>query len=94
MRDQLAKVIQERVGLDEATAQQAAGVAIDFIKAQRPPELAPMLEHSSRGLMAATVARVSEPAGNVGWRDGGEGGPGGGTEVVVGASFGSYGGPA
>lgn len=44
MRDQLAKGIQERVGLDEAAAQQAAGVAIDFIKAQRPPELAPMLE--------------------------------------------------
>lgn len=44
VRDQLATVIQGRVGLDEPAAQQAVGVAIDFIKAQCPPELAPILE--------------------------------------------------
>ena len=44
MRDELAKVIQARAGLDEATAQQVAGVAIDYLKTRLPPALAPFLD--------------------------------------------------
>ncbi len=38
--------------------------------------------------MVGGIAAVSEPAGSVGWRDGGEGGPSGGTELVIGTGFG------
>src|SRR5215216_2933216 len=38
--------------------------------------------------MAGVIATVSEPASSVGWRDGREGGPGGGAEVVIGPGFG------
>src|SRR5438874_4118327 len=37
--------------------------------------------------MVGAVAAVGEPASGVIWRDGGEGGPGGGAEVVVGAGL-------
>jgi hypothetical protein len=39
--------------------------------------------------MAWWVAAVGEPAGDIGFGEGGEGGPGGGAEVVVGAGFGA-----
>ena len=44
MREQLANVIRERTGLDEAMALQVAGVALDFIKEKLPPELAPIVD--------------------------------------------------
>ena len=44
MHDELAAVIRERTGLDEATAAQVATVAIDFIKAKLPPQVAPLLD--------------------------------------------------
>ncbi|MDP8922088.1 MAG: hypothetical protein M3O34_04330 [Chloroflexota bacterium] len=44
MRDQLASVIRERTGLDEAMALQVADVAIEFLKGQVPPAFAPCLE--------------------------------------------------
>ena len=44
MQQELAKAIQERTGLDEATAQQVATVAIDFLKTRLPPELASLLD--------------------------------------------------
>ena len=44
MRDELASAIRERTGLDEAMAQQVAGVALEFIKERVPPELAPLLD--------------------------------------------------
>lgn len=43
MREELAKVIQERVGLDEATALQVADVAIQFMQEKLPPGVAPLL---------------------------------------------------
>jgi hypothetical protein len=43
MHEELARVIQERTGLDEATAQQVATAVIDFLKTKLPPELAPIL---------------------------------------------------
>jgi hypothetical protein len=39
--------------------------------------------------MAKRVAAMGEPAGGVGCGDGGEGGPGGGAPVVIGAGFGA-----
>src|SRR6266496_5269364 len=39
--------------------------------------------------MGGWIAAVGEPAGRVGGGDGGEGAPGGGAEVVVGAGFGT-----
>jgi hypothetical protein len=33
--------------------------------------------------MVRMVAAVGEPTGGVGWRDGGEGGPGGGAELIL-----------
>jgi hypothetical protein len=44
MRDQLAGVIRERTGLDEATALQVAEVALEFIKEKLPPALAPVVD--------------------------------------------------
>ena len=44
MRDELALVIRERTGLDEAMAQQVAGVALELIKERVPPDLAPLLD--------------------------------------------------
>lgn len=44
MRDELARTIQERVGLDEGTARQVADVALDFVRAKLPPSVAPLLE--------------------------------------------------
>jgi hypothetical protein len=44
LQEELAKVIQDRVGLDEATALQVASVAIEFLKEKLPPQLAPLLE--------------------------------------------------
>ena len=44
MQQELARVIQQRTGLDEAMAQQVATTVIDFLKTKLPPELAPMLE--------------------------------------------------
>lgn len=44
MQEQLALVIQERTGLDEDMARQVATVAIDFLKTQLPPPLAPLLD--------------------------------------------------
>jgi hypothetical protein len=44
MREQLAGQIRERTGLDEAMALQVADVAIEFLKGQVPPALAPCLE--------------------------------------------------
>ena len=44
MQQELVKVIRERTGLDEATAQQVSVVVIDFLKTKLPSELAPLLE--------------------------------------------------
>ena len=44
MQQELVTVIQQRTGLDEATAQQVAATVIDFLKTKLPPELAPLLE--------------------------------------------------
>jgi hypothetical protein len=44
VREQLANAIQERTGLDEAMALQAASVALEFIKEKLPPELAPIVD--------------------------------------------------
>jgi hypothetical protein len=49
VEQELAKVIRERTGLDEATAQQVATVAIDFLKARLPPELAALLAGGQPG---------------------------------------------
>jgi hypothetical protein len=49
MRDELARLVQERVGLDEATAQQVATVALEYLKSKLPPEMAPILEGQSAG---------------------------------------------
>ena len=53
MRDELAKVIQERAGLDAATAEQVATVAIDFLKSKLPPEMAGLLDGDMSGLGGA-----------------------------------------
>ena len=53
MRDELAKVIQERAGLDAATAEQVATVAIDFLKSKLPPEMAGLLDGDLSGLGGA-----------------------------------------
>jgi hypothetical protein len=47
VQEELAKVIQARVGLDEATALQVAATAIEFLKTKLPPQLAPLLEGGS-----------------------------------------------
>jgi hypothetical protein len=44
VQEQLANVIRERTGLDEAMALQVAGVALEFIKDKLPPELAPIVD--------------------------------------------------
>ena len=44
MRDELARVVQERTGLDEAMALQVATVVLDFLKERLPAELAPLLD--------------------------------------------------
>jgi hypothetical protein len=44
LREELAQVVQQRTGLDEAMALQVATVAIDFLKERLPPELAPLLD--------------------------------------------------
>jgi hypothetical protein len=44
VQEQLASAIRERTGLDEATALQVAGVALDFLKEKLPPALAPVLD--------------------------------------------------
>jgi hypothetical protein len=53
VRDELVKVIQERVGLDAGTAEQVATVALDFIKTKLPPEMAGLLEGDISGLGGA-----------------------------------------
>jgi hypothetical protein len=50
MRDELAGLIRERCGLDEATALQVADLAIEFVKAKLPPAVAPMLDGDMSGL--------------------------------------------
>lgn len=44
MREELARLVQERVGLDEATALQVATVAVEYLKSKLPAEMAPLLE--------------------------------------------------
>jgi hypothetical protein len=53
MREQLAQIIRERVGLDEATALQAADTALEFIKSKLPPEIASILEGGEANAGAA-----------------------------------------
>ena len=66
MQDELAKVIQERTGLDEGMAQQVATAAIEFFKTKLPPELAPMLEggmpniSDAGGLLGGLFGRRAE----------------------------------
>src|SRR3712207_3169341 len=43
MRDELARTIRERVGLDEATSLQVADVAIQFLQEKLPPGVARLL---------------------------------------------------
>jgi hypothetical protein len=50
VREELARLIQERVGLDETMALQVADVALDFVKAKLPPQVAPLLEGGSPDL--------------------------------------------
>lgn len=47
MRDELAQVIRERVGLDEATSLQVADVALQFLQEKLPPDVAPLLSGQS-----------------------------------------------
>ncbi len=44
MREELAKLVQERVGLDEATALQVADTALEFVKSKLPPQVASLLD--------------------------------------------------
>jgi hypothetical protein len=66
MRDELARLVQERVGLDEATALQVADVAVEFLKSKLPAELAPLLEGQTTslpdvgGLLGGIFGRRSE----------------------------------
>jgi hypothetical protein len=66
MQQELAQVIQERTGLDEAMALQVATVALDFVKTKLPPELAPILEGGTpnlgdaAGLLGGLFGRRSE----------------------------------
>jgi len=43
MEEQLAKVIQERVGLNEEQSRQAARTALEFLK-ERLPQVAPLID--------------------------------------------------
>lgn len=54
MQQELVKVIQDRTGLDEATAQQVATVVIDFLKTKLPPQIASMLEGGAPDASAAS----------------------------------------
>jgi hypothetical protein len=66
MRDELARLVQERAGLDEATALQVADVAFEFLKSKLPAELAPLLEGQTTslpdvgGLLGGMFGRRSE----------------------------------
>jgi hypothetical protein len=66
MRDELARLVQERAGLDETTALQVADVAFEFLKSKLPAELAPLLEGQTTslpdvgGLLGGMFGRRSE----------------------------------
>jgi hypothetical protein len=66
MRDELARLVQERAGLDEATALQVADVAFEFLKSKLPAELALLLEGQTTslpdvgGLLGGMFGRRSE----------------------------------
>ncbi|MFN8522496.1 MAG: hypothetical protein U0821_05250 [Chloroflexota bacterium] len=51
MREELAKLVQERVGLDEATALQVADVALELIKSRLPESIQPLLEGGEGGAL-------------------------------------------
>ena len=54
MLDELARVIQERTGLDEAMSQQVAQVAIEFMKSKVPPQFSGLLDGQNVDLGAAS----------------------------------------
>ncbi|MCC7371763.1 MAG: hypothetical protein IT306_25315 [Chloroflexi bacterium] len=71
MREQLANAIRERTGLDEAMALQVADVALDFIKGQLPPALAPVLDGqapdlSDPGALLGQLGGLGGQLGNLG----------------------------
>ena len=66
MREQLASVIQERAGLDEAKALQVADVAIEFMKGQVPPAFAPCLEGGAPDLSKLDLAQLGGLGGQLG----------------------------
>ncbi len=49
MKEQLAKLLQERVGLSEAISLQAAAVALAFVKEKLPPTIAPHFDSLMAG---------------------------------------------
>ncbi len=49
MRDELARLLQERVGLDQQKAEMAADVAIDFIRQRAPEPFRSMLGGGAAG---------------------------------------------
>jgi hypothetical protein len=68
VRDELAKIISERTGLEAGMAEQAATVAIDFIKSKLPPEMAGMLD--------GDMSSLGGGGGMLGGLFGGQGQPG------------------
>lgn len=44
MRDELVRMVCARTGLDEATARKVTATVVDFLRAQLPPEAAPLLD--------------------------------------------------
>lgn len=70
MQEQLASVIRERTGLDEAIALQVASVALEFIKEKLPPELAPIVDGqapdlSNPGALLGTLGSQLGGLGNL-----------------------------
>jgi hypothetical protein len=68
MREQLAGVIRERTGLDEAMALQVAEVALDFIKGKLPPALAPVVDGQQPDLSdpGALLSQLGAQGGQLG----------------------------
>ena len=71
MREQLAAVIRERTGLDEAMALQVAEVALGFIKEKLPPALAPVVDGqppdlSDPGALLGQLGSLSGELGSLG----------------------------
>ncbi|MFN0071799.1 MAG: hypothetical protein ACKVVP_09965 [Chloroflexota bacterium] len=60
MKDEIANVIRERTGLDEAIASQVADVVIEFLKSRLPEPIASMLDGN------ADLSQAAGLMGNLG----------------------------